>query len=137
MAYMNQEKKAKIQGKLKPILAKFGLKGSLSVRNHSSICLLIKSGPIDFIGNSNETCSRDQYQVAQGFKVSKETYTDVNPYHYKSHFSGIAKEALDEILPAMYSADYYDESDAMTDYFNTAYYVHVTVGCWDRPYVHN
>ena len=59
MAYMNQEKKAKIQAKLKPILAKFGLKGSLSVRNHSSICLLIKSGPLDFIGNSNETCSKD------------------------------------------------------------------------------
>ena len=43
MAYMNQERKAKINQALKPILAKYKVKGSLSVRNHSSICLLYTS----------------------------------------------------------------------------------------------
>ena len=37
MAYMNQERKAKVAAKVKPILAKYGMKGSLSVRNHSTI----------------------------------------------------------------------------------------------------
>lgn len=41
MAYMNQEKKAKIAALLKPVLAKYGLKGSLAVHNHSTIRLTV------------------------------------------------------------------------------------------------
>jgi hypothetical protein len=48
MAYMNQEKKAKIAATLKPILKKYGIKGSLSVRNHTSIVLTITAGKVDF-----------------------------------------------------------------------------------------
>jgi hypothetical protein len=123
MAYMNQEKKAKIAAKLKPILKKFGLKGSLSVHNHSSIVLTIKSGSVDFFTDSGNP------EDARKFGIQ------VNPYWYKDHFTGKAKEALSEIVPAMYSADYYDNSDAQTDYFDTAYYVHVNVGKWNKPYV--
>jgi len=138
MAYMNQEKKAKIASVLKPILAKYGIKGSLSVHNHSSISLNIKSGPIDFIENFIATDSN----VMHGRKMSadqiayirKDQSLDVNPYWYQDHFSGIAKKALSEILPAMYSADYYDNSDAQVDYFDTAYYVHVKIGKWNKPY---
>jgi hypothetical protein len=116
MAYMNQEKKAKIAAKLKPILKKFGLKGSL-------IVLTIKSGSVDFFTDSGNP------EDARKFGIQ------VNPYWYKDHFTGKAKEALSEIVPAMYSADYYDNSDAQTDYFDTAYYVHVNVGKWNKPYV--
>ena len=48
MAYMNQEKKAKIAANLKPILAKYGMKGTLRVHHHSTIVLTLQSGPIDF-----------------------------------------------------------------------------------------
>jgi hypothetical protein len=41
---------------------------------------------------------------------------------------------LAEAFKALKSADWYDESDPMTDYFNIAYYVDVNVGKWDRPY---
>lgn len=120
MAYMNQEKKAKIAANLKPILKKFGLKGSLSVHNHSSIVLTIKSGSIDFY---------------KDYGSDESSNIQVNPYWYKDHFTGASKEALSEIVPAMYSADYYDNSDAQVDYFDTAYYVHVNVGKWNKPYV--
>ena len=33
------------------------------------------------------------------------------------------------------AAGYYDKSDAMTDYFDTAYYFHLNVGQWDKPYI--
>jgi hypothetical protein len=33
------------------------------------------------------------------------------------------------------SADWYDESNAMIDYFNTAYYVDVNIGKWNTPYI--
>ena len=28
-----------------------------------------------------------------------------------------------------------DSSDAMTDYFDTAYYTNIRIGKWDKPYV--
>lgn len=135
MAYMNQEKKAKIQAAIKPILAKYGVKGSLSVRNHSTIVLTLKSGKIDFIGNLNRVCGKDHYQVSRGFKPVTREYVDVNIYWYQDHFDGEAKEFLTEALAALRGADWYDRSDVMTDYFDTAYYVDVTVGKWNKPYI--
>lgn len=135
MAYMNQERKQKIATMLKPILAKYGVKGSLSVRNHSTIVLTLKSGAIDFIGNSNRVCGNDFYQVQRGFKPTTSGYDQVNPYWFQDHYDGDAKEFLTKAFNALKSADWYDESDAMTDYFNTAYYVDINIGKWNAPYI--
>ena len=135
MAYMNQERKAKIAQVLKPILAKYKVKGSLSVRNHSTIVLTLKSGAIDFIGNSNRVCGNDFYQVQRGFKPTTSGYDQVNPYWFQDHYDGDAKAFLTEAFKALKSADWYDESDAMIDYFNIAYYVDVNIGKWNAPYI--
>jgi hypothetical protein len=119
MAYMNQAKKAKIAAALKPILKKYGVKGSLSVRNHMAICLTITEGKIDF---------NKDYGADSKFGIQ------VNTYWYQDHFTGRAKEFLSEVIPAMYSADYYDNTDAQIDYFDTAYYVDVNIGKWNKPY---
>jgi len=134
MAYMNQQKKAVIKANLEKALKGTGVKFSLSVRNHSTISCTIKSAPIDLIANSNETCGKDFYQVSRGFKPNDSRYEQVNPYHYKDHFSGKALEIVDKVVKALYTADYYDRSDAMTDYFDTAYYVDVNIGKWDKPF---
>ena len=112
MAYMNREKKAKIAAKIKPLLKRYGLKGSLAVRNHSTIVLNLKSGKIDFGG--------DRIQV--------------NTYWAHEHYTGVAKEFLVQAIKELKSADWYDESDAQVDYFNTAYYVDINVGQWNKPY---
>ena len=39
-----------------------------------------------------------------------------------------------QAIKELKSADWYDESDAQVDYFNTAYYVDINVGQWDKPY---
>jgi hypothetical protein len=135
MAYMNQERKAKITKMLKPILAKYKVKGSLSVRNHSTIVLTLKSGAIDFIGNSNRVCGNDFYQVQRGFKPTTSGYDQVNPYWFQDHYDGDAKAFLTEAMNALKSADWYDESNAMIDYFNIAYYVDINIGKWDSPYI--
>ena len=135
MAYMNQERKAKITKMLKPILAKYKVKGSLSVRNHSTIVLTLKSGAIDFIGNSNKVCGNDFYQVQRGFKPTTTGYDQVNPYWFQDHYDGKAKAFLTEAFKALKSANWYDESDAMIDYFNIAYYVDVNIGKWNSPYI--
>jgi len=134
MAYMNQERKAKIKAMLDKNLKGTGVKFSLRCTSLSITCT-IKSAPIDLIANSNETCSKDFYQVARGFKPNTTAYEQVNQYHYKNHFSGEALDIMNRIVKSMYAADYYDNSDAMTDYFDTAYYVHIQIGQWDKPFI--
>ena len=135
MAYMNQSKKAVIASKVKPILAKYGMKGSLSVRNHSTICLTLTSGSIDFIGDLNEqrqvgyvTTQIDKDKMRERYEI------DINPYWFHEHYTGESLAFLSEIIPAMKGADYYDNSDAQIDYFDTAYYFDVNVGKWNKPY---
>lgn len=112
MAYMNQERKAKIAAALKPVLAKYGMKGTLRVNNYTSITLTLTQGPIDF--------GSDQVQVNQ--------YWIANNYH------GVAREFLEEAYAAMKAAEWFNESDAMVDYFHVAYYIYINVGRWDKPY---
>ena len=40
-----------------------------------------------------------------------------------------------EAMAALKGADWYDESDAQVDYFNTAYYVDINIGQWKSPYI--
>jgi hypothetical protein len=135
MAYVNQEMKSKIAAAVKPILAKYGVKGSLSVRNHMAIVLTLKSGKIDFIGNSNRVCGNSHYQLSRGFNPNTSGYDTVNKYWYQDHYDGLAQAFIAEAIIALQSAGWYDRSDAMTDYFDTAYYLDINIGRWDKPYV--
>ena len=112
MAYVSQELKAKLAPAIKAVCKKFGVKASLAVRNHSTLCLNVKSGPIDFGG--------DRIQV--------------NPYWYRDHFDGQALKFLSEVIPLMNDGNW-DKSDAMTDYFNVGWYIDVNIGKWNKPYV--
>lgn len=136
MAYMNQTKKADIASKVKPILAKYRMKGTLAVRNHSTIVLTLTSGPVDFIGDLKQerqfgyvTTQLDKDKMRQRYEL------DVNPYWYHEHYTGKSLAFLSEIIPAIKATGWYDRSDIQTDYFDTAYYYDIRVGKWNRPYV--
>lgn len=138
MAYMSQEKKAKIAPVVKAILAKYKVKGSLSVHNHSTLVLNIKSGSIDFIGNFIKTDREKNYgkkmaddQIAY---LEKNQSLDVNPYWYKEHFSDKALACLKEIIMAMNDGNF-DKSDVQSDYFHVGWYIDVNIGKWNAPYV--
>ena len=129
---MNQTKKAKIANALKPILAKYGMKGSLKVRNHHAITLTLRQGPIDFIGDLNE--SRNGRLGVSKDEMRKRYELQVNQYWIDEHYTGVSLEFLKQVNEAMQAADYYDRSDAQIDYFDTAYYYDIHVGAWNKPY---
>jgi hypothetical protein len=137
MAYVSQERKQSLAPAIKAVLKKYGVKGSLSVRNHSTLVLNLKSGSIDFIENFIETDSK----VMHGRKMSqdqidyirKNQSVDVNPYWYHEHFSGKAKNFLKEVLTVMNKGNH-DNSDIQTDYFDVGWYVNVNIGKWNKPY---
>lgn len=132
MAYMNQSKKAEIAPIVKKICAKYGVKGSLSVRHHSTLVLNIKSGKIDFIGNYNSVGTLRDPAATRVNKAEKEI--QVNPYWYHEHFDGVALKFLTDIMVAMNRGNH-DRSDIQTDYFDVGWYVDVNIGKWDKPYV--
>ena len=130
MAYMSQEHKARLAPTIKAICKKYGIKATLSVRNHSSLVLTVKQGNIDFVGNFNKVAGArhpDRFNPASGS-------IQVNTHWYHEHFDGRARKFLEEVIPAMKGPDFFDESDAMTDYFHCSHYIDVNIGKWDTPY---
>jgi hypothetical protein len=133
MAYMNQELKAKLAPAVKAILKRYNVKGTLAT-DRNTLTLNIKSGTLDFIENYNSTIRNDRNMYGRGFS-SAETYIQVNPYHYRSHFSDkVIKKFLDEITEAM-NVGNHDNSDSQTDYFDVGWYVRINVGKWNKPYI--
>ena len=67
-------------------------------------------------------------------------YAQVNQYWIKDHWQDAEdQKALIQINEIMLNAPgraggrvYFDESDAMTDYFHTAFYTHLSIGQWDK-----
>jgi hypothetical protein len=129
MAYMNQDKKKIIKANLDKVLKPLGIKYSLRVDNHMAINCTLKSGPVDFIGNMRSMLKGDQFRL-----TTDRGYIQVNPYWYNEHFTGDARTIINDVIDGLKSANYYDKSDAMIDYFDTAYYMHLNIGDWDKPY---
>ncbi len=117
MAYVSQKDKAKLAPEIKKVLSKYGMKGSISIRHHSTLQVTLQSGSIDF----------GEYTHGDG-------YIQVNTYHIDSHYRGKAKAFLTELLAAMKGPDYFNNDDAMTDYFHRSHYTDINVGRWNKPY---
>ena len=121
MAYVDQEKKAKIAAALKLVVPK-GWKYSLAVRHHSTIVMTIASAPFDLIG---------------AFKLEgdkKPTYMSVNEYHYRSHLNDeCVADVFEKIVEAL-NIDNFNNSDIMTDYFHVGHYVDINIGRWNKPF---
>ena len=125
MAYMNQEKKRKINEALKKVVPK-DWKYSLRVRHHSAIVMTIYSAPVDLLRAFAEN---------QHYKHDEAKYKDVNNYHYHNQ---IEDQSLVAIFDGIFSAlntDNFDNSDPMTDYFHVGHYVDLRIGAWDKAFI--
>ena len=120
MAYVSQADKKALAPAIKAVLNKYGMKGSIRVQHHSTLCVTVKSGAIDF----------SEY-------MRGDAYIDVNPYWIDQHYSGIARDFLNELLEAMKGPHYFNNDDAMTDYFSRSHYTDITIGtAWNKPYTY-
>ena len=113
MAYFNQERKKAMAPKIKALLKKYGMKGSLSVRHHSTVVLTLSAGQIDFGG--------DRIQV--------------NTYWIHDHYDGVARKFLEEAKEILMEGNH-DNSDIQSDYFDVGWYIDINVGKWNKPYIY-
>ena len=127
MAYMSQENKKSIAAKLKPVLKKYGVKGSLSVSSGKhSLNLTVRSGNLQPFADCPGRGARGSMEFSSGA-------LNVNTYHYERHFEGETREFLREAIAVM-NAGNHDHSDIMTDYFNVGWYIDIDFGKWDKAH---
>lgn len=109
---MNQETKKRIAPKVKNILNKYGMKGTLSVDNHSTLVLTLTSGAFDF-SNMNDR--------------------RINTYHiqnYDEKFQPFFRELVNTM-----NEGNHDNSDIQSDYFDVGWYIEIKIGKYNKPYV--
>jgi len=141
MAYVSQEMKKDLAPQIKAVLKKYGLKGSIGVRHHSSLVVNIKSGILDLVGASNR--HRIEEAKRRGNEPYIDNYIQVNENYVSDWMKAIGESKIakfyDELVAAMkgvgsQSVEWYNNSDIMTDYFDRAYYIDINVGQWNKPY---
>ncbi len=128
MAYMSQEKKAKIAAQLKAVMPT-GWKYSLAVRHHSTLVLTISAAPLDLPAMYAATCS-DEVRAS----ILKSGNCDVNRYHWRDHFEGETAAQMAAIFDALNDGNH-DRSEMQSDYFDVGWYVDVQFGRWNKPFI--
>ena len=118
MAYVSKQDKAELAPAIKAVLKKYNIKGSISIRHYSTLVVKIKQGAIDFA---------DHFTHGEG-------YIQVNEYWIDQHYAGIHRAFLNELLAAMKGTKYYNNDDAMYDYFDRSHYTDINIGAWNKPY---
>jgi hypothetical protein len=124
MAYVNQEKKAKIAAALKSVVPS-GWKYSLAVRHNSTIVMTVAAAPFDLIR---------AFKASEHFDPTTATHVDVNPYHYRSHIEDEAvADVIGQIMGAL-NTENHNRSDLQSDYFDVGHYVDLQIGRWNRHF---
>ena len=127
MAYINQEDKKRLAPKIKEVLKKHGVKGTISISHHSNLVVRLKEGKVDLYGE----------KVAPNSWCGSHGSDSVNTYWIDDHHTGVSKDFLNELHAAMNDGNW-DKSDVQTDYFNVGWYSDIVVGnnSANKPYVY-
>jgi len=86
-----------------------------------SIAISLMSAPFDVFTETEEK-EKGHSQVNHYYIPDSKKYTEE------------AKKALYDVTK-MVNEHNYNDSDATTDYFDTNFYLHLSVGKWDKPFV--
>lgn len=123
MAYISKADKDAKAVELRALAKEYGIKATVARKHSYTIVLNLHGGKIDFYGALKEVDSN----------YSK-TYIQVNPYWLDDQFNkGVAHDFLTKALEIMNRGNY-DNSDAMTDYFDRGFYVDINIGQWNKGY---
>ncbi len=113
MAYVSKEKMKQVREDLKKEFpTKQGWKFSIKKRDYAVVDVAIMKSPFDF-----ET-----------------EYMQLNQYCLEEDFSGEKRKELEKVLDIINEGNF-DKSDVMTDYFHVGFYINLSIGRWDKPYI--
>ena len=108
MAYINQETKAKLLPGIKDVLNRYGMKGTVSIRDYCCLVVTLQSGKLPLKGSYDKL--------------------------YSSRYFGKIVKFCDELEAAMDKGNH-DHSDSQTDYFDVGWYKGIYIGTGKKPYI--
>ena len=116
MAFMNKERKNERAPAIRKILKEYGQKGTLSVQHYSTLKLKIRD-----VAGMFEDRFENEYEREYGLSI--------NHFWVEKNYADKPEvvKMLTALINAMYGEDYFDESDAMTDYFHCSHYINIEV----------
>ena len=135
MAYISTDDVKHIRNTLKKELPQF--KFSVVRDHHSSVTIALMKGPAfndyEYFDRYNNTITTSN--------LSDGEHHQINQFHLEDFYGKENADILSKIdtisrtAPAKNGGKvWYNDSDIMTDYFDIAYYVHISVGKWNKPY---
>ena len=131
MAYVSTETTKRVRAELKRAYP--NLKFSVSKKD-GTLRVRIMSGDIDFRDVWEDIPQSKQYWKRFNYpKPHFEGYVDINTYHpdsYNPKYTDLFKGIID----IMKGDEWFDKSEPQIDYFNTAYYMKLSVGKWNKDY---
>jgi hypothetical protein len=123
MAYISQEKKKEIAPAIKAVAKKYGRKVSIGIRNNMKLVVKVKNAEDIYkrlyaktIENSNGVYVDPELSELSEFGHLVNDYWIEERYHKSDH------AFLNELHTSMHSKDFYNNDDAMIDYFDRSYY---------------
>ncbi len=127
MAYITAKETRAIKKKLVESFPDF----KFSVRNehHSSVAVTILSGPVRF--NYTEEARRTSASMYNVTSEKEPDYLQLNHYYLENYTNANILHEMYDIL----NDGNYDNSEPMTDYFDVGFYVNLSMGSWDKPYI--
>ena len=137
MAYINAKEVKAIRDQLKKEFPNYRFGVRKSSGGHS-VGVTVKKGPAF---EKFETFDRYNHEMKE--VDLNEGYHQVNQYWLKENVGEKNTPFFEKVIEVIKTAPFkagvgdlwYDKSDAMTDYFDTAYYFDISVGDWEKPYV--
>lgn len=122
MAHMSQQNKKEKEPRIKAICKKYGVKGTVSVDNHSTLVLTLQSGSIDFLG---------EYAAMRG---KRKDHIQITRHGLEERYTGATLSFLQEVFAVMNEGNHV-RSDPQSAYFEVGWYTEINIGKWNKPYV--
>lgn len=123
MAYITAAETKIIRDNLKKSYPE--IKFSVRNRHHSSVDVTILKAPYKFELNGKDYRDVNQYHYYGASECLNHEGELVKPHTHQNILKGIL---------AIISEKHWDKSDAMTDYFNCAFYYSLSIGSWSKPF---
>lgn len=117
MAFISTENVKIIRNNLKKKFPK--VKFSVRCENYSTVSIsILKSGMFENFNNS-------------------ESHVYMHDFDDRKEFTKIEQLFLTRVRVIAENNEWYDRSDSMTDYFDTAYYIKIQIGKYDKDYIYD
>ena len=133
MAYINQDQKKEKAAAIKKMIgekyADLKIKYTMGIEHYTKLRFTISSSLIDF-----KKIYADKFENGAEYDRSQNDDWQVNEYYLEGTFSGRILDFFQDVKNIMMAGNH-NNSDIMTDYFDVGWYIDITIGRWNKPYI--